>query len=303
MKLHDALRELCEKHGNIIVQKKNLVYLLSDLGAFEECPELRQIMKDLVSGGYTRDLYQRSLRKNKDDYLSHAYAVLGSFRDKKDTPNGLALYAVNSVSFMSEQTEEGGAELPDSDEELPSAILAYPRSLMKAWQGDAEAQGIIGDLCLDEENGDGRYNALGLKWHLKAAESGNARSQLTAGKLYLEGAGIKHDYAEALKWFRKAAEQGNANAMRCIGRMYENGDGVARDYKMAAEWYQKAAELKDEMAGFYLGMMYENGHGVARSHEKALDWFKKTAEQSRAENEAILRAVKELESTVSRMRP
>ena len=189
MKLHDALRELCEKHGNIIVQKKNLVYLLSDLGAFEECPELRQIMKDLVSGGYTRDLYQRSLRKNKDDYLSHAYAVLGSFRDKKDTPNGLALYAVNSVSFafgfaaapefhygapapaetaedtaMSEQTEEGGAELPDSDEELPSAILAYPRSLMKARQGDAEAQGIIGDLCLDEENGDGRYNALGLKW-------------------------------------------------------------------------------------------------------------------------------------------
>ena len=162
MKLHDALRELCEKHGNIIVQKKNLVYLLSDLGAFEECPELRQIMKDLVSGGYTRDLYQRSLRKNKDDYLSHAYAVLGSFRDKKDTPNGLALYAVNSVSFafgfaaapefhygapapaetaedtaMSEQTEEGGAELPDSDEELPSAILAYPRSLMKARQGDA----------------------------------------------------------------------------------------------------------------------------------------------------------------------
>ena len=99
MKLHEALRKLCLEHGNIIVQKKNLVYLLSDLGAFEECPELRQIMKDLVSGGYTRDLYQRSLRKNKDDYLSHAYAVLGSFRDKKDTPNGLALYAVNSVSF------------------------------------------------------------------------------------------------------------------------------------------------------------------------------------------------------------
>ena len=38
MKLHEALRELCQKHGNIIVQKKNLVYLLSDMGAFEEFP-------------------------------------------------------------------------------------------------------------------------------------------------------------------------------------------------------------------------------------------------------------------------
>ena len=107
---------------------------------------------------------------------------------------------------------------------------------------------------------------------------------------------------KALKWFRKAAEQGNANAMRYLGRMYENGQGVAQDYSEAARWYQKAAELKDEMAGFYLGMMYENGHGVARSHKKALDWFQRTARQNSAENEAILRAVNELEATVSRMR-
>ena len=38
MKLNDALRKLCLEHGNIIVQKKNLVYLLSDMGAFEELP-------------------------------------------------------------------------------------------------------------------------------------------------------------------------------------------------------------------------------------------------------------------------
>ena len=38
MKLYEALRKLCLEHGNIIVQKKNLVYLLSDMGAFEELP-------------------------------------------------------------------------------------------------------------------------------------------------------------------------------------------------------------------------------------------------------------------------
>ena len=52
MKLHEALRELCRKHGSIIVQKKNLVYLLSDLGAFEELPGMREVMKALVSGGF-----------------------------------------------------------------------------------------------------------------------------------------------------------------------------------------------------------------------------------------------------------
>ena len=40
MKLNDALRKLCLEHGNIIVQKKNLVYLLSDMGAFEELPRI-----------------------------------------------------------------------------------------------------------------------------------------------------------------------------------------------------------------------------------------------------------------------
>ena len=42
MKLYEALRKLCLEHGNIIVQKKNLVYLLSDMGAFEELPLVRE---------------------------------------------------------------------------------------------------------------------------------------------------------------------------------------------------------------------------------------------------------------------
>ena len=44
MKLYEALRKLCLEHGNIIVQKKNLVYLLSDMGAFEELPSGRTVI-------------------------------------------------------------------------------------------------------------------------------------------------------------------------------------------------------------------------------------------------------------------
>ena len=50
MKLNDALRKLCLEHGNIIVQKKNLVYLLSDMGAFEELPGVGRACEGSVRG-------------------------------------------------------------------------------------------------------------------------------------------------------------------------------------------------------------------------------------------------------------
>ena len=75
MKLHEALRKLCAESGNIAVQKKNLVYLLSDLGAFEELPGMREVIKVMVSGGFARDLCARSLRNDREAFLQHAEEV------------------------------------------------------------------------------------------------------------------------------------------------------------------------------------------------------------------------------------
>ena len=75
MKLPEALRKLCLEHGNIIVQKKNLVYLLSDLGAFEEFPGMREVMKALVSGGLAKDLYAACLRNDRELFQSRADEV------------------------------------------------------------------------------------------------------------------------------------------------------------------------------------------------------------------------------------
>ena len=99
MKLHEALRELCRKHGSIIVQKKNLVYLLSDLGAFEELPGMREVMKALVSGGFAKDLYAWSLRKGRDSYLAHAEVVRKSLAAKGHFREEEARFAADSVSF------------------------------------------------------------------------------------------------------------------------------------------------------------------------------------------------------------
>ena len=82
MKLYEALRKLCLEHGNIIVQKKNLVYLLSDMGAFEELPGMREAMKSLVSGWYAKDLYAAGLRKDSDFYLARAEDVKNPCRQR-----------------------------------------------------------------------------------------------------------------------------------------------------------------------------------------------------------------------------
>lgn len=63
MKLHDALRKLCNEYGNTIIQKAKVVYLLSDLGAFGDHPELRKVMKLIVSGGYARKFEASAISK------------------------------------------------------------------------------------------------------------------------------------------------------------------------------------------------------------------------------------------------
>ncbi|MDR1485938.1 MAG: hypothetical protein LBT09_14095 [Planctomycetaceae bacterium] len=48
------------------------------------------------------------------------------------------------------------------------------------------------------------------------AEKGNAEAQFKLGVCYLDGEGVKKDYAEAVKWLRKVAEQGYAEAKEIL---------------------------------------------------------------------------------------
>src|SRR5439155_17719707 len=54
----------------------------------------------------------------------------------------------------------------------------------------------------------------GTKWHRKAAEQGDSRSQCYVGEYHVKGRGVQQDYIEAYKWFSLAAAQGDADAIR-----------------------------------------------------------------------------------------
>ena len=90
--------------------------------------------------------------------------------------------------------------------------------------------------------------AKALKWYRKAAEQGYSVGQASVGECYLNGYGVKQDYAEAVKWFRKAVEQNDALGQYDLGLCYYNGQGVAVDKEKAKELWRKAKAQGNEDA-------------------------------------------------------
>ena len=85
-----------------------------------------------------------------------------------------------------------------------------------------------------------------------------------------------HNSAE---WYQKAAEQGDAASQLILGTMYFEGRGVAQSYSKAVEWYQKAADQGEPDALFYLGMMYWYGIGAPMDKAKGEELLQKSAQQ------------------------
>jgi uncharacterized protein len=84
-----------------------------------------------------------------------------------------------------------------------------------------------------------------LKLWLPQAARGDGAAQLAVGEMYLNGTGVKQNYAMALKWLRKAADKGNADAQDSVGWMYETGHGTAQDIVVGRSWFLRSANQGD----------------------------------------------------------
>ena len=83
--------------------------------------------------------------------------------------------------------------------------------------------------------------AESVKWHLKAAEQGDADSQINLGVKYFLGLGVSQDYVQAHMWFNLAAAQGNANATmlrNTITKEMTPAD-ISKAQRLAREWTEK----------------------------------------------------------------
>ena len=122
-----------------------------------------------------------------------------------------------------------------------------------------------------------------LFWCTKAAQKGDARSQLVLAGLYERGIGVGASSAEALKWYKAAATQGNVEAQFKVGQIYGRGEGVPVDRNEATRWYLKAAEAGHIEAAYYMGYRCQNGKGTPQNYPEAVRWYSKAAEQGNVE--------------------
>ncbi len=120
-----------------------------------------------------------------------------------------------------------------------------------------------------------------IKRYIAAAESGNARAQLSLAYMYETGEQVELDKAAAIRWYKRAAEKGELQAMLSLGLMYERGEGTAKDLVESARWFRGAASLGDADSQQTLGYMYENGNGVVKDVAEAARWYAKAAQQGR----------------------
>lgn len=56
MKLEEALRKAVREFGISVLREKRLLYILSDLRAFDEYPAMRRVFEALVSGGFAKEI-------------------------------------------------------------------------------------------------------------------------------------------------------------------------------------------------------------------------------------------------------
>jgi TPR repeat protein len=144
-------------------------------------------------------------------------------------------FALLRVSGVADPLEDGKQAFEKNDY-VAALLLLQPL----ADEGKARAQAMVGAMFLSGCCGVAEDLEAGLDWIRKAAGQGDAEAQALLGNAYLEGRGIKVDYAQAMNWFIKAAEQEDSSAQRSIAEMYEKGLGVPKSQEKAKKWYARS---------------------------------------------------------------
>jgi TPR repeat protein len=158
--------------------------------------------------------------------------------------------------------------------------------LIKAEQGDAEAQFMVG-YAYDLGKGVEQDSTEAARWYLKAAKQGDWIAQNNLGVLYAEGNGVPHDYNKAHQWWLKSAEQGYEEAQCNLGVSYDFGEGVIKDHEKAVYYFLQAAKGGHPKAQYNLGIMYAEGEGIARDYMESYKWLRLSEKNGYDTNEAM----------------
>lgn len=224
MRLCDALRQTISEYGSGAVSGESLPELLSQRGAFDGCPGLRDAVNAFAALGLGRELSLLS-HDDRSGLLSFVSRTSEALVAKGGIREDLARYTAESIASAlglsdrePEEPSPDGESLDhgsgDGTQEAGAAgnpagmyRLVSP-SLQKRLSG-ARNQGLSPSLLA---GGRGRKSALfSVSWHGPEKEAPGAEDAghfLELGEMSYYGEGAPQDYREAAKWFIKAAEHG-----------------------------------------------------------------------------------------------
>lgn len=147
-------------------------------------------------------------------------------------------------------------------------------------------------------------NAEELALLKQKAEAGYAQEQAALGDYYAnayEDTKRDADYDQAIIWYEKAAEQGEAYSQVALAHLFYDGTVVPRDLAKAFKWAEASAKAGINDTRILLAHMYKNGEGVTADAQKAYTLFYVSLQQAYAEQRPYLaKEMAELEKALSK---
>ncbi|WP_257310066.1 tetratricopeptide repeat protein [Geothrix fuzhouensis] len=195
----------------------------------------------------------------------------------------LAAGAIQAIRL----NRQGGASGEALHRLLHSMALVFPVAFLvvSLWDGRKVWKGLAGVAVgrLADQRTMGLLRAGGHRflrqdpakaayWYRKAAEGGDAESQLLLARALNQGAGLPRDPAEALRWAGASGNQGNADAMVLAGdlqRQVDPGTAVTW-YRRAVEAYRVRIQHRDPDACMAYGLLLINGKGIEKDPVEGL---------------------------------
>ncbi len=147
-----------------------------------------------------------------------------------------------------------------------------------ATEGDLNAIYNLAKYYLYGRNGEPINQEVGLKWLIKAADSGLSIAQHNLAVIYLNGdQSTNKDIKKAVKYFKMAANSGLAASQNNLGWMYYKGRGVEKCLPNAIYWITQSLEQGEGFAYDSMGEIFFDGNGFDRDNIQTYKWLKLAA--------------------------
>lgn len=225
-------------------------------------------------------LYNEGNGVEVDPVLAYSWYRKAALQNDAEAMLGL-------VNFFSEGI------LVEADEFKADELLQKAKHLFEqqAAKNDVNAQRNLGVLLVEE--GTDQEVKEGLEWLTKAAETGDAKAQLSLGWAYLQenSASNLPDLNLAVSWYEKAATQESIEAFLELGNLYPRLGLTQENMNKTIDVYSRAAQTGSSVAQVELASLYLNGGRfvgndfVKPDPKKAVELLTKAAEANN--NEAI----------------